>query len=182
MQNTLPGIYCAHLQYEECFSSAIMSIQLLKTYVPFQIWVQFSSLFAIINKRLLDEIPDCKRLWKTTLQTFSPQSWNRSSWTATINCKQTDAQLSMSSMSNHFEKCLSVQSRLQTSSSAPLATFTSVSTTTKASPCTHTSTCQANSGSMVGRELPGFLRSKCRARSKCGARINYLWVDVIAHE
>ena len=57
MQNTSPLLFwnllCTYLVRGIGFSSAIISIQLLKTYIPFQIWVQFSSLFAIINKRLL---------------------------------------------------------------------------------------------------------------------------------
>ena len=76
---------------------------------------------------------------------------NRSSWTATIDCKQTDAQLSMS---NHFEKCTSVHlfKLHQVLHSQHLQTFQQQ---TKALPCTHTGTitCQAQTLGLVGSDL-----------------------------
>ena len=80
------GIYCAHLWCEECFSSAIM----LKTYVLFQIWVQFSSLFVIINKRLLWN-PWLPTAMENNIANLFAAVSESVKWIATINCKQTDA-------------------------------------------------------------------------------------------
>ena len=74
-----------------------------------------------------------------------------SSCSATINCKQTDAQLSMSI---HFERCMSVHlfKLHQVLHSQHLQTFQQQ---TKASPCTHTGTisCQAQTLGLVGSDL-----------------------------